>query len=126
MTFDPSAFSNIILILTAWGGAFVAALWLSLVIWTYAISRARPRSAGAHTGVLVVAVLFLPGIVIYLILRPSRTLDDEYQQSLEERPCSTRSKCLSVPGLRQAHQRQLDGLPGLSHQAEEILHSAAS
>jgi RNA polymerase subunit RPABC4/transcription elongation factor Spt4 len=34
--------------------------------------------------VLVVAVLFLPGIIIYLILRPPRTLEEEYQQSLEE------------------------------------------
>src|SRR3972149_3298815 len=34
--------------------------------------------------VVVVAVLFLPGIVIYLILRPPRTLDEEYQQTLEE------------------------------------------
>ena len=34
--------------------------------------------------VLVVALLFLPGIVVYLIMRPARTLEDEYQQSLEE------------------------------------------
>ncbi len=33
---------------------------------------------------LVVAVLFLPGIVVYLILRPQRTLEEEYQQTLEE------------------------------------------
>jgi RNA polymerase subunit RPABC4/transcription elongation factor Spt4 len=34
--------------------------------------------------VLVVAILFLPGIVIYLILRPQRTLEEEYQRTLEE------------------------------------------
>jgi RNA polymerase subunit RPABC4/transcription elongation factor Spt4 len=85
MTFDPSAFSNVILILTAWGGAFVAALWLSLVIWTYRDIRGRARDPLARIlAVLVVAVLFLPGIVIYLILRPVRTLEDEYQKSLEE------------------------------------------
>ena len=27
---------------------------------------------------------FLPGIIIYLILRPAQTLEDEYQQTLEE------------------------------------------
>src|SRR5512147_3335618 len=85
MTFDPSAFSNIILILTAWGGAFVAALWLSLVIWTYRDIRRRARDPLARIlAVLVVALLFLPGIVIYLILRPSRTLEDDYQHTLEE------------------------------------------
>jgi RNA polymerase subunit RPABC4/transcription elongation factor Spt4 len=31
-----------------------------------------------------VAVLFLPGIVVYLILRPPRTLEEEYQHTLEE------------------------------------------
>lgn len=85
MIFDPSFLSNFMLILTAWGGAFVAALWLSLVIWTYRDIRGRARDALARIlAVLVVAVLFLPGIVIYLILRPARTLEEEYQQTLEE------------------------------------------
>ena len=39
---------------------------------------------GRILAVLVVAVLFLPGIVVYLILRPSRTLEEEYQHTLEE------------------------------------------
>jgi RNA polymerase subunit RPABC4/transcription elongation factor Spt4 len=34
--------------------------------------------------VLVVAVLFLPGILIYMILRPPETLEEEYQRTLEE------------------------------------------
>jgi hypothetical protein len=82
---DPSAFRNLALILAAWGGAFLAALWLSLVIWTYRDIRRRARDSLARIlAVLVVAVLFLPGIVVYLILRPSRTLEEEYQQTLEE------------------------------------------
>ncbi|MEA3351784.1 MAG: zinc ribbon domain-containing protein [Chloroflexota bacterium] len=85
MTFDPSSLSNFMLILTAWGGAFLAALWLSLIIWTYRDIRSRARDPfGRILAVLVVAVLFLPGIVVYLILRPQRTLDDEYQHTLEE------------------------------------------
>ncbi len=31
-----------------------------------------------------VAVLNLPGVLVYLILRPSRTLEEEYQHTLEE------------------------------------------
>lgn len=85
MLVDPSSLSNLFLILTAWGGAFIAALWLSLIIWAYRDIRRRARDPLARIlAVLVVAVLFLPGIVIYLILRPSRTLDEEYQQTLEE------------------------------------------
>jgi RNA polymerase subunit RPABC4/transcription elongation factor Spt4 len=85
MTFDPSNFSSFILVLTAWGGAFLAALWLSLIVWTYRDIRSRARDPLARIlAVLVTAVLFLPGVLIYLILRPQRTLEDEYQNTLEE------------------------------------------
>ncbi len=43
MTFDPTFVSNLILILTGFGGAFLAALWISLVIWTYRDIRTRTR-----------------------------------------------------------------------------------
>src|SRR4030065_1055328 len=85
MTFDPASLTNILLILTAWGAAFLAALWLSLVIWTFRDVRSRARDPLARIlAVLVVAVLVLPGLIIYLILRPPRTLEQEYQQTLEE------------------------------------------
>ena len=85
MTFDPSSLSGFMLILTAWVGAFLASLWLSIIIWTYRDIRARARDPlGRILAVLVVAVLFLPGILIYLILRPHRTLEDEFQHTLEE------------------------------------------
>jgi hypothetical protein len=85
MNFDPTNLSNFMLILTTWGGLFLAALWLSLIIWTYRDIRARARDPlGRILAVLVVAVLFLPGIVVYLILRPRHTLEDEYQRTLEE------------------------------------------
>lgn len=85
MDFDPNSLSNFMLFAAAWGGAFIAALWLSLVIWSYRDIRRRARDPLARIlAVLVVAVLFLPGIIIYLILRPPRTLEEEYQQTLEE------------------------------------------
>ncbi|MGB9640991.1 MAG: zinc ribbon domain-containing protein [Anaerolineales bacterium] len=85
MNLDANSFRNLILILTAWGGAFIAALWLSLVIWTYRDIRQRTHDPLARIlAILVVAILFLPGIVIYFILRPTNTLEEEYQQSLEE------------------------------------------
>jgi RNA polymerase subunit RPABC4/transcription elongation factor Spt4 len=85
MALDPFSLNSIFLVLTAWGAAFLVALWLSLIIWTY-----RDISARTHDPLIrllaagVVALLFLPGIVIYLILRPRQSLEEEYQQTLEE------------------------------------------
>ncbi len=85
MNFDPSLINNIMIIVSAWGAAFLVALWLSLVIWTYRDIRARSSDTMIRIlAALVVAVLFLPGVVVYMILRPRRTMDEEYQQSLEE------------------------------------------
>lgn len=85
MNFDPSALGDFLLILTAWAAAFIVALWLSLIFWTYRDIKARARDPLSRIlAVLVVAVLFLPGILIYLILRPAQTLEEEYQQTLEE------------------------------------------
>lgn len=85
MTFDPTLLSTLILVVTGFSAAFVAALWLSLVIWTFRDIRRRAHDPLARIlAVLVVAVLFLPGLLVYFILRPPRTLEEEFQQTLEE------------------------------------------
>jgi RNA polymerase subunit RPABC4/transcription elongation factor Spt4 len=85
MTFDPVFLSSLTLVLTAFAGAFIIALWVSLVIWTYRDIRSRTRDPLIQTlAALLVAVLNLPGVLVYLILRPPRTLEEEYQRTLEE------------------------------------------
>ncbi|MEJ2413162.1 MAG: zinc ribbon domain-containing protein [Anaerolineales bacterium] len=85
MSFNPSFLNNFLLIAAALGGAFLAALWLSLIIWTYRDVRDRVRDPLVRIlAVLLAAVLFLPGVVVYLILRPPQTMEDEYQHMLEE------------------------------------------
>ncbi len=85
MSFDPSLLSNFLLVLTAFGGAFLAALWIALIIWTYRDIRARARDPLVHVlSALLVGLLNLPGVLVYLILRPARTLEEEYQHTLEE------------------------------------------
>jgi RNA polymerase subunit RPABC4/transcription elongation factor Spt4 len=76
MNIDLSSLSNYILILTAWAGAFLAALWLSLIFWVYRDIRSRTRDVFMRILAILVAAI--------LILRPARTLEDEYQQTLEE------------------------------------------
>lgn len=85
MPIDPSFMSSFALVLTGFGGAFLAALWISLVVWTYRDIRTRVRDPLAQIlSALLVAVLNIPGVLVYLILRPPRTLEEEYQRTLEE------------------------------------------
>ena len=66
-------------------GAFLAAVWLALIIWTFRDMRARSRDLFAQLlAALVVAVLTIPGFIVYLILRPRETLAEAYERSLEE------------------------------------------
>jgi RNA polymerase subunit RPABC4/transcription elongation factor Spt4 len=85
MILDPTFLSGLTLVLTGLAGAFLVALWLALVIWTYRDMRSRHRDRLVHIlAALMVALLNLPGVLVYLILRPARTLEEEYQQTLEE------------------------------------------
>ncbi len=83
MTVDPRTLSNIIMLLTAWSAAFLVALWVSLIFWTYRDIRIRSRDPLIRIlSIIIVTLLFLPGIVIYLILRPAHTVEEEYQRTL--------------------------------------------
>lgn len=83
--FNPESLSNLVLILTAWGGAFLVALWVSLIFWVNRDIQTRTHDNVLRIlSLLAVAILFLPGVVIYLVLRPPRTIEEEYQQTLEE------------------------------------------
>lgn len=85
MNFDPAVLKQITLIATGFSIAFLAALWLSLIFWAFRDIRTRTRDPFMRVlAVVVSAVLFLPGILIYLIIRPAKTLEEEYQQTLEE------------------------------------------
>lgn len=64
---------------------YLAAIWVTLVFWTYRDIRQRTRDPIVQTvAVLLVLVFFLPGHWIYLILRPRYTLMELYERSLEE------------------------------------------
>lgn len=72
-------------LLIALGGAYLLALWFALIVWTFQDIQTRSRSVVAQIfSTLVVVLFFLPGVLIYLILRPRDTLDDAFQRSLEE------------------------------------------
>ncbi|CCF83338.1 double zinc ribbon domain-containing protein [Nitrolancea hollandica] len=66
-------------------GAYFLALWFALAVWTFQDIQSRSRSAMAQIfSTLVVVLLPIAGVLIYLILRPSETLEESFQRSLEE------------------------------------------
>ncbi len=72
-------------ILVAVLSVFFVAFTLSLVIWTYRDIRSRSRDVFAHILAALVVLLFnVPGLIIYLILRPKETLAEAYERALEE------------------------------------------
>lgn len=66
-------------------GGFLAAFHISLVIWTFRDIRSRSRDAFAHLLATALVLFFsLPGLLLYLILRPRETLAEQYERALEE------------------------------------------
>jgi len=72
-------------VLIALSVTYLVALWFVLVVWTYRDSEARSRSVITQVfSTLLVVLFYLPGLLLYLILRPKETLDAAFQRSLEE------------------------------------------
>lgn len=72
-------------VLIAMAGAYLVTLWFALVVWTFRDIESRSRSVVAQIfSTLVVVLFFVPGLLIYLILRPRQTLDEAFGRSLEE------------------------------------------
>ncbi len=69
--------------------AFLTAVWISVVIWTFRDIRSRSRDIFAQVLATLMALVFfpffpLPGLILYYILRPRETLAEVYERSLEE------------------------------------------
>ncbi|MCA0453123.1 MAG: zinc ribbon domain-containing protein [Chloroflexi bacterium] len=77
--------SDVALGITIYGIVLLAALWLAMIVWAYRDMRSRSRDTFAHIGsALLIALLLIPGLIIYLLVRPRETLSEAYERSLEE------------------------------------------
>lgn len=66
-------------------GAYLFALYLGLLVWTWRDIRARSRDLlAAFLSLLVVLLFNLPGLLLYFVLRPRETLTEVYARDLEE------------------------------------------
>ncbi len=65
--------------------AFVVIFWLSLIIWTFRDIRSRTQDMLSQIlATVLVAIFFVGGLFIYMILRPRQTLAEIYERQLEE------------------------------------------
>ena len=79
---QASRFLNILLFISA---GFLIALWLSTVVWVFRDIRSRTRDViGIVLAVLLALAFPLAGVVIYSLVRPRETLNEQYERALEE------------------------------------------
>jgi RNA polymerase subunit RPABC4/transcription elongation factor Spt4 len=70
-------------------GVWGLLLWLSIIVWVYRDIRERTRDLGLQVLAVFVVMMFfpvfnIPGLALYLMLRPRETLEEAYARSLEE------------------------------------------
>ncbi|MGI6443500.1 MAG: zinc ribbon domain-containing protein [Candidatus Dojkabacteria bacterium] len=67
-------------------GVALLAFWLVVLYWVWLDSGDRITNKGVRIAyVLLTAVLFVPGLIIYLLIRPSQTIEEIYWADLERR-----------------------------------------
>ena len=75
---------SLIRIVAAVAGAYWAILWLSAIVWTYRDVKDRSTDSTSQVvAVFLVLVFNIPGLFLYLILRPPLTMAEAYERHLE-------------------------------------------
>ncbi len=81
----PQTLESVIKVVIALLGAYAAAFWFCLVVWTFRDIQKRSQDVIVQIFATLLVLLFnLPGLLLYTILRPPETLAEAYARSLEE------------------------------------------
>ncbi|MBI5414318.1 zinc ribbon domain-containing protein [Candidatus Peregrinibacteria bacterium] len=101
---------------------YIAILWLALVIWVTRDAMYRSSSILFQIGAILLNI-FLPvfGLILYLIIRPHRTLLEKYHEDLEYRMLEGgESYCFScAQTLREGFQFCLKCAEEVNHACEQ-------
>ncbi len=107
------------------GGVWALLLWLSIVVWVYRDIRDRSRDSSLQVlSVFVVLMFFpgfnIPGLALYLMLRPRDTLEEAYARSLEEeallRELGDEGSC---PSCRRLTEKEFQYCPSCKTQLKD-------
>lgn len=71
------------------GGIWALLLWLAIIVWVYRDIRERTRDTSLQVLAVFLVLMFfpgfnIPGLALYLMMRPRDTLEEAYARSLEE------------------------------------------
>lgn len=115
---------NLLTGLTLYGGVVLLAFWFAMVVWAYRDMRARSRDGLAQLLVaLMVAILNVPGLFIYVLLRPRETLSEAYERSLEEEALLQEiEEKPSCPGCGQRVQMNWQACPSCHTRLKKVCH----
>ncbi len=82
---DLSGLGRILGLFVAFLGAYLFALTVSMINWTFRDIRSRSRDIFAQVLAVVLVLVFnVAGLLLYFILRPRETLAEKYERELAE------------------------------------------
>jgi RNA polymerase subunit RPABC4/transcription elongation factor Spt4 len=109
-------------------GTWLLLLWLSIIVWVYRDIRERTRDIGLQVLAVFVVMMFfpgfnVPGLALYLMMRPRETLEEAYSRSLEEeallREIGDEGLC---PSCRRFVERSWRVCPFCQTQLKDVCH----
>ena len=80
----PDNWEGVLALVAAVFITYAVVLWLGSIVWTYRDIRGRTQDGWSQGIALSLVALFnIPGLFLYLILRPHETLAEAYERRLE-------------------------------------------
>ena len=80
----PDNWEGVVALVPAVFITYAVVLWLGSIVWTYRDIRGRTQDGWSQGIALSLVALFnIPGLFLYLILRPHETLAEAYERRLE-------------------------------------------
>ncbi|MBI5029556.1 MAG: zinc ribbon domain-containing protein [Chloroflexi bacterium] len=84
-SFDLGGLVTVLQLVGAFLGVYLIAVWIGLVVWTFRDIRSRSRDLLMQIlCVALVVFFFIPGILLYFLMRPREALDERYERELAE------------------------------------------
>jgi hypothetical protein len=79
-----SAWAEAAVIVAVLFGAYILTMWVAAILWTYRDVHARTHDVMTQVvSVVLVAAFNLPGLLLYLLLRPQETIGERAERQIE-------------------------------------------